>query len=844
MAESQRQGKRVQRDFARELGLPEGATVVNSRVWFQDRGNLRAVFVEQTSFYSYSLQEKVEHHFCAAQLVEAGLATSKAVCEAFAIKPRTFSRVRRQLRTGGISALVPEARGPKSRRSETNSSAPVIVRLYQTGQSVSKIASQVGLSPSTIRRVLKDHGIKSSPRHDRDQRTLLVEESGLEQAETVEQEQEESVAPLTDMEPIPDSLCEVAAEECSSAEENSDKVATAVESGSVPRTVSETRGEFSDDCQAEPAVLEGEVGQAGFSPVEATSIPYASPLGRFCAIFGLIEEAPVQFQSTSHVVHAGVLLGLALLEDTHLLTEARAVYGSLKHGWYGLRSLIWTLMVMALLRIKRPEQIKNHDPASLGFVLGLPRAAEVKTIRRKLGEIGELRRAAELHRRLAKRRAESDPNRLATLYVDGHVRVYHGRHRLGKMYASRVKKIVRGETDYWVHTADGEPLLVIHDPLNEAFTETLLRQVLPAIRPLIGQRRVRIVFDREGWSRELFHGLIEAGLDFMTYRKGSYEPLAESRFATVTYEREGEDVSCELAEDAFQSEGWPTLRLIAVKKKNGGQTHVVATGRSTWEEQGKSAEELADYVDPPAFDLAYSMFGRWRQENWFKYMMEEYALDVLVDYEVEPDDPDRLVPNPQWRRLDQQVKKTRQQHQRESGIYTSLMLRQEAASESSDCGNQCGSCLGCKQRAQLAVVQRSEKELQQLRKQRRATPKEVRLGDVDDRDPVKLSYDRKLFTDTVKLCAYEIETRLYGMLAGIFGRREFEGRSLIRDLLSTPGDLRVQGNVLEVHLEQRSTPRYTQALQSLCARVNALNPRLPETTTALRFYVKPRPVGE
>jgi hypothetical protein len=42
-------------------------------------------------------------------------------------------------------------------------------------------------------------------------------------------------------------------------------------------------------------------------------------------------------------------LGLALLEETHLLEEARAVYGRLTNGWYGLRSLVWTLVVMALV---------------------------------------------------------------------------------------------------------------------------------------------------------------------------------------------------------------------------------------------------------------------------------------------------------------------------------------------------------------------------------------------------------------------------------------------------------------------------------------------------------------
>jgi len=31
-------------------------------------------------------------------------------------------------------------------------------------------------------------------------------------------------------------------------------------------------------------------------------------------------------------------------------------------------------------------------------------------------------------------------------------------------------------------------------------------------------------------------------------------------------------------------------------------------------------------------EVAYRMFERWRQENVFKYMREEFLLDVRVDY--------------------------------------------------------------------------------------------------------------------------------------------------------------------------------------------------------------------
>ena len=40
------------------------------------------------------------------------------------------------------------------------------------------------------------------------------------------------------------------------------------------------------------------------------------------------------------------------------------------------------------------------------------------------------------------------------------------------------------------------------------------------------------------------------------------------------------------------------------------------------------------------------MFERWRQENFFKYMREEFLLDTLIDYQIEPEDPTRTIPNP------------------------------------------------------------------------------------------------------------------------------------------------------------------------------------------------------
>lgn len=777
-------------EFVTDLALPPGVVPINRRAWFRDINGLRAVFVDQTPFYCYPRDDQILHRFCALQLVEAGVAKVQEVCKSFDLHVRNFSRWRSKFRQLGIAGLFPEKSGPKSIRTPTLAAG--IVQRYRNGKSAYDVATQLGISDSTVRRILKEQGVSLRSPFENHQPLPLPVNDGELQLPSVQQIEPQVIEPQ----------------------------------------------------EIEPQVIQ---------TVEATSIPYASPLDRALTALGLIEEAPVEFQSAEGVPNAGALLGLALLAETHLLEEARAVYGRLNNGWYGLRSLVWTLVMMALVRIQRPEHIKNHDPASLGRVLGLPRAAEVKTIRRKLNEIAQRGQAAEWHRRLACRRAEQQPSALATLYVDGHVRAYHGQHRIGKTHVSRLKRVLRAETDYWVHEAHGQPLLVIHDPIDSSFRETLRDSVLPEIRRVVGDRRVRIVFDREGWSRELFDDLLRLNFDFMTYRKGPYEPLADSEFAEATFCVPGQPaVHYELAETVFEQNGWPRLRLVAVKKRNGGQTHVLASGRLTWEalDQDAGAEDL------PAAELAWWMFHRWSQENWFKYMRTEYALDVLVDYSVELDDVDRLVVNPRWRELDRQVASVRSRLERTQAKYARLVLQSEQeatddpakrkSSEASPsrCEQSGCECLTCCCRAQVSEVAKLSVEYDAARVERGATPRKIRLAEASDRDAVKLSYERKLFTDTIKLGAYEIETRLYEMLGATYRNSETEGRGLIRAILEGSGDIRVESETIEVYLDQLSAPRYTQAMHSLCVQMNALSPRLPETNHRLRFFVKPRPVGE
>src|SRR5207253_4869958 len=68
------------------------------------------------------------------------------------------------------------------------------------------------------------------------------------------------------------------------------------------------------------------------------------------------------------------------------------------------------------------------------------------------------------------------------------------------------------------------------------------------------------------------------------------------------------------------------------------------------------------------------LFARWCQENFFRYMREQYGLDRLVEYgtELVPDITE--VVNPQWRRLDSQIRSKTGQRQRLHAKFGAMAL--------------------------------------------------------------------------------------------------------------------------------------------------------------------------
>ena len=182
---------------------------------------------------------------------------------------------------------------------------------------------------------------------------------------------------------------------------------------------------------------------------------------RLAASLSELDEAAPRFEPALDVSNGGVLLALPALLACGLLRHA-GKYFRLPAGFYGLKTIFLLLAFMALARLKSIEALRYCAPGEWGKLLGLDRAPEVRTLRVKVKTLADQEQALPWSSELCKEWMAQAPEEAAVLYVDGHVRVYHGNTRqLPKHYIARQRLCLSATADYWVNAMDGKPFFVV-----------------------------------------------------------------------------------------------------------------------------------------------------------------------------------------------------------------------------------------------------------------------------------------------------------------------------------------------------------------------------------------------
>jgi hypothetical protein len=237
--------------------------------------------------------------------------------------------------------------------------------------------------------------------------------------------------------------------------------------------------------------------------------------------------------------------------------------------------------------------------------------------------------------------------------------------------------------------------------------------------------------------------------------------------------------------------------------------------------------------DLSTIEVARRMFDRWRQENFFKYLREEYALDALVEYDVAPGDPQREVPNPARKTLDIELRATRMALAELQASYGAAAFDNPEQSRPTIRGFKIAH--GKIGRAIRNFLRR----ISDLEVRRSRTPTYVPVQTVVESPVVKLAPERQHLSSLIKMVAFQAESDLLHILTPHYRRADDEGRTLVQNALASSADLEVTDTELHVRLTPLSSPHRSVAVGALCRDLNARAVPFPGTRLKLRFSVAP-----
>ena len=830
-------------------------TSINSILWFDDCDGYRVLFCRHEVLYRIALPDSFHLALVAVTLRQSQLATQLEIATAFGHSVATQRRWESLYQQYGSAGLQPDLPPGRPAKLDDGQLAFIACWFHQ-GQSNHQMAKRLAVSEATIRRALAKAGLQ--------RQTTPVAELPLDTTTPIPVEP--ATPPLTDSAVTPAELpldpARIPTEPSNTPLPADSAAAPTVlpldadplpvdpTIDSAPTTSAMATPEPAPVVPAQeipPAVPPSNPGVAAPMPSAEGASPPTTPLAvgttqvnvytadrdpadrsgdRALARMGVLHDAVPLFGDHLELPRAGVLMAIPILQRHGGLEVFLRLYDTLGPGFYGLRTTVTSLFLLALLRIKRPENLKEYSPEQLGRVVGLDRMAEVKTLRRKLTILAERKQGHQLMNELARLRLDQDEDRLAFLYLDGHIREYSGNAELAKAKKAQRSVATRAATDTWLHDSDGAPLLVVTSEMNEGLTLMLEAIVLDAKKLVAEGQRLTVLFDRGGWSPKLFAQLIALGVDIITYYKGKRKLKPHSHFDEYKVQEDGQEKTYWLCDQlrarvgrlrAKQKKrrvagkpGFLWLRLITVLREDGRQTTIV-TSRT----------------DLSTLEVVLRLFRRWRQENYFKYMDAEFALDALAEYGVEDVSEEATRLNPERKRVSKERKQVKGEVLR---LQADLGAKVEPSQGKGPSNMRAFKIAEVKVRQELEQAQLRERELAE---ELRQLPKRVSAKGMKT-----LKKEKKLIVDAIKIMAYQCETELLDRLRPHYARTEEEGRTLLTSAFQSSASMKVTDTELQITIDAQSSPHRSEALAKVCHELDAEKVCYPGTSLQIRLAVK------
>jgi transposase len=547
-------------------------------------------------------------------------------------------------------------------------------------------------------------------------------------------------------------------------------------------------------------------------PESETSLSVLAPAVGECS-----EEVP---QGPTR--YAGAMLLHVALGQLGLWSVFESLGARLDRSRMAAAQLIGIIALGFALRFKSIERFKTAVRRDFGMLLGLQGIPSVQTLRTHVGDLVDSVDPDTVMRKLLAAFVELEPVWEGAYYIDGHFCPYSGMHPLPKGWNARRRLAEPGQTDTYIHDATGRALFFVNRPLNDHLSR-VLPTILQEIRAVAKDQQILLIFDRGGYSGPMFQKLTDEGVHFITYLKGR---KARRRFPSDRFERRW----WEAADPAGIKK---TKRYVYDIYEKGTRVRGAGILRTlVLEDEDGQIPVLTNCPEMASAKVVHMLKMRWRQENSFKYLSENYSVEQLVQYGADYHQDERLVDNPKRAVLRRKIEQVQMDIVfKESELGQALEYNDEKVHRTARGLKHAHSTLRREIDQLYERVNRLENRLAQ-------TPAKVALKEIKDK-PLQAFQrtDRRNMVNAIKLATYNAER----LLARKFFRHYQDPRdwlTIFRSFFQLSGTISYAGNQLMVELRAPDRPHIRRALEATIEELNTIDSKLFGVGPKLVFTVK------
>jgi hypothetical protein len=562
----------------------------------------------------------------------------------------------------------------------------------------------------------------------------------------------------------------------------------------------------------EQAVLEESAGEAptdgpaadNTAPPEPESAPApVAPLDTTPVDTTPVADGPVPFVGLARIAtgeHPSRYAGAALLYPFFDMVGAAEIFSTLTGGparRFDDLSVLATALMGFALGTDTIEGTKHLRRVDAGALVGVSAIPELGTLRDRLCALADGSDPLALQRGFATRMLASDPPTSPVYYVDDHFVAYAGAKPVAKGWNTKRRHAQPGRDDTVVSDDRGRAVVFASgEPSGLAST---MGSVLGQLREVAGAgQRILLGFDRGGSFPVAFKACREAGMDWITYKRGKLVSVG-APVKRSWCERAGTRTVVHVADEVVDIKGYGKARQLTLFERGAAVLQV-----------------LTSDMDANGAALICWLRHRWSLENLFKYAEAHNGIDSIASYAMDIVSDDRIVANPE-RKLARTAFDAAEAALADSERALAQMLCdpevpvEDKNARSSDLKR---------------AVEQGEESVARARQALKGIPAKVKATDLDPEAVwAKMRLERRGLQMVCRLLAFNAEVWVAEHFNAYLEDPD-EYRAILRHLLHLGGSFSYERDSITVTLDRPDSPRVARALEFLAQELTACSASL------------------